>query len=370
MITQLLNLECYTPEHVGKKNILLTHSKICKVGSERLSGNEITTIDCRGLMAFPGIVDGHVHIIGGGGENGFTSRLNELEIDDVVSAGVTTVVGLLGTDNQTKSLKALLAKAKALEEQGITAFIYSGSYEIPIVTFTGDITEDLILIDKVVGAGEIAVSDHRSTFTDINELIKLASKAHIGGLISGKAGIVQLHIGDGKKGLTPVTDMLNMCDLPKEVILPTHVNRNASLFEQAIGYLRSGGYVDLTSDEKAGLPAPEAIKKLLDQGINIDNVTLSSDANGSCPDGSVCRIGSLYDDVVGCIRAEKINPEIIFNLVTENPAKRIKQYPRKGVLAAGSDADILITDKEFNIVMLFSMGKMMLNNLQHNNIIT
>ncbi len=365
MLTQLLNLECYTPDYIGRKHILIANDKIFKI----LDADEpyercgyIKEIDCSGLMAFPGIIDGHVHIIGGGGEGGYTSRLGEITLEEIISGGVTTVIGLLGTDNRTKSLVALLAKARALEEQGITAFIYSGSYEVPIVTLTGDITQDMVLIDKVIGAGEIAVSDHRSTVCSMEEIAKLASKTHIGGMLSGKAGIVHFHMGDGQQGLNPVTELLNITDLPKEMLLPTHVNRNPTLFEQAKAYAKAGGFIDLTSAENVGISVPEGVKALLDYGVNVENITISSDGNGSCPHGGFCQIGSLLKDAVSCITEKGLSPEIVFKLISQNPAKRIKQYPKKGTLAEGSDADILITDNSYRIIKLISMGKLLMDN--------
>ncbi len=365
MITLLKNIECYCPVYVGKKDILIARDKIYKIlepGFFKADGKIENIIYCDGLAAFPGIMDGHVHIIGGGGEGGFTSRIGEVHINDILQAGVTTVVGLLGADNQTKHLSSLLAKAKALESQGITTFIYAGSYEVPIVTFTGDITKDLVFIEKVIGAGEIAISDHRSSHATMEKILELSTKVHMGGLISGKAGLVHFHMGDGKAGLDILNQLVAQSDLPMEQFLPTHVNRNKVLFEQSIQYAKMGGNIDLTSGEEAGITIPDAIEKLIKQGVDLQRVTISSDANGSIPEGGVGEIQTLFDDIRNCIVEKNINPEVIFSLVTENVSKRLKQHPNKGVLAEGSDADIIILDKNYQLQKLFSMGKLMVNN--------
>ena len=315
------------------------------------------TIDGSGLLAFPGIIDGHVHIIGGGGEDGFTSRINEIDIHDILMADVTTVVGLLGADHHTKSLFSLLAKAKSLQTQGITTFIYSGSYAVPAVTFSGDIAADLILIDKVIGAGEIAISDHRSSHPGLNDLMSLASRVHMGGMIGEKAGILHFHLGEGKDGLSIVNELIQRTDLPIEMFLPTHVNRNPALFKQATEYAKSGGSIDLTAGEEKGICLPDAVINLINSGVDMQRVTASSDANGSIPGGGAGKIQTLYDDIFSCITQTGLSPENVLPLVTVNAAMRLRQYPKKGTLSEGSDADILIVNKNYKIEKLFAMGK-------------
>lgn len=364
MITVLKNIECYAPEYLGIKDIVVVKDTIYKIlepNSWQFNNAYTTVINCDGLIATPGIIDGHVHIIGGGGEEGFSSQISQIDINDILLAGITTVVGLLGADNQTKSLKGLLAKAKALEYSGITTYIYVGSYSVPITTFTGDIVSDMVLIDKVIGAGEIAISDHRSSNPDVKQLFEIATKTHLGGLISGKAGLIHMHIGDGKSGLTLLKQLVQESDLPIEQFLPTHVNRNKKLFKQAIKYTNDGGYIDMTAGEQIGISIPDALKMLLIHHVNIYQVTISSDANGSIPNGGIGKIQSLFDDLIKCIK-EGMNPEIVFSLATKNIATRLKLFPQKGVLQEGSDADILIMDKDYKIDKLFSMGKLMVNN--------
>lgn len=338
--------------------------KITSVNALKDIGMVEKIIPCDGLYAFPGLIDQHVHIIGGGGEQGFVSRITEININDILTAGVTTLVGLLGADGYTRSLECLYAKAKALEAQGITTFIYSGSYALPSVTFTDNIINDLIFIDKVLGAGEIAISDHRSSQPEVRDLVKLASDTHLGGLVGGKAGVMHIHVGDGKQGLSPLLQILTQTDLPKDQFVPTHTNRSQPLFLQAMDYCRSGGNIDLTAGEKVGISVPNAVHMLAKEGIDMNTVTVSSDANGSNPDGGVIRIHALYEDLKNCIVAEGLEPENIFKLATENVARILKLFPRKGVLQPGSDADILITDKNYNIKMIFSMGRLMMDNGQ------
>lgn len=360
----LKNIECYSPEPLGKKDLLIACDKIeALVPVDKFSDNPLieTQLDCSGLFAFPGIIDQHVHILGGGGEQGFESRAKELDVSDIRNSGVTTIVGLLGADGTTRTLESLYAKAKSLEAQNVTAYLYSGSYTVPPVTFTGNITRDLVLIDMVIGAGEIAVSDYRSSCPTLPELLRLASNTYLGGMLGKKAGVVHFHIGDGKDGLTPLKKILDQSDLPKEALVPTHTNRNPSVFKEAMGYCSAGGYIDLTAGESAGIAVPDAIHRLQKDGINLSRITVSSDAGGSIPGGGVAKNQALFDDLVACIRSG-INPTDAFRLATENVAKLLKLYPKKGTLQEGSDADIVIVNEEFHIRMLFSRGKLVLQN--------
>lgn len=361
----LKNLECYTPKYIGKRDILISYDKIFRIEPEiEVKDNTLITevYQCDGLLAFPGLIDQHVHITGGGGEEGFTSHVAEIKSEHILQTGVTTVVGLLGTDNTTRSMEALYAKAKALELEGISTYIYSGSYSIPPVTITGSIVRDLVFIDKVIGIGEIAISDHRSSHASIDQLLKIASEAHLGGLLGNKAGIFHMHLGDGKKGLTPVIDMVKESDLPIEVFVPTHINRNKKLLTQGLEYVRQGGHIDLTAGETEGISVPESVRLLKEGGLNLSNITISSDANASMPGGGTSKINTIYEDIIKCITDATLIPETAFSLATENVAKLLKVFPKKGTIREGSDADLVVLDKEYHINKVFCLGKLMFNN--------
>ncbi|NMA15289.1 MAG: beta-aspartyl-peptidase, partial [Clostridia bacterium] len=219
----LKNGYCLTPENPGKKDILIVAEKIYKIGEEISNQglfDDVEVIDCSGKLVCPGIIDLHVHITGGGGEDGPGSRIPEVMLSDLISAGVTTVVGVLGVDSITRSIAGLLAKAKSLEAEGITAYIYTGSYGIPLVTLTGKVVSDIALINEVLGIGEYAISDYRSVYPSIHRLSELAAEVKVGGLLGGKAGIIHIHVGDGKEGLTPLFKLLEESDFPKKMFVP------------------------------------------------------------------------------------------------------------------------------------------------------
>lgn len=249
MFTLINGASVYTPDYIGKKDILIAFDRIAAV-EENLSGKlrlDAEIIDADGMLALPGFIDQHVHITGGGGEGGFSTRTREIDAADLLENGITTVIGVLGTDGVTRSLEGLYAKARALENEGITTFIYTGSYQVPVVTLTGSIQRDIVLIDKVVGAGEIAVADHRSFQPTMEELTRIAAEARVGGMLSGKAGVVHLHMGDAVQGLDIVFKIIENTPIPITQFVPTHVNRNKRLFDQAVRFAGMGGVIDLTA---------------------------------------------------------------------------------------------------------------------------
>lgn len=360
----LKNLQCYTPFPVGVRDILIAGQKICNIalpGRMSLTLDGLETMDCSRLNAFPGILDQHVHLIGGGGEGGPQSAIPELAYQDIIQAGVTTVVGILGMDRYARNLSQLHARVKALGIQGLSAYLYTGSYAVPPPTLTGTVATDLILIDGVIGTGEVAISDHRSSVASVDELIKLAAQTHTGGMLGCKAGVVHLHVGDGRQGLDPLLDLLARTDLPMDMFVPTHINRSEQLFREGIKYLKSGGRIDLTAGETNGVAVHDALARLQKMSLDLTRVTVSSDANGSIPGGGVSPIQALFDDIKSCIFLDDMAPEVAFRFVTENVAQCLKLYPTKGALQEGSDADILITDSNYNLIKLFCKGSLVLN---------
>ena len=183
---------------------------------------------------------------------GPVSRIPEIMFSEIIEAGITTVVGVLGFDSITRNIAGLLAKARALEAEGLTTYIYTGSYGSPTETLTGRVLTDIVLLDKVIGVGEVAIADYRSNHPSLEDLRTLASEANAGGMLGGKAGVMHIHLGDGKEGLDSLFRLLNESDFPIEMFVPTHINRNPALFEQGMELWRRGGNIDLTAGETAG----------------------------------------------------------------------------------------------------------------------
>ena len=240
--------DLYDPCHAGLRDILILNGTVAHIAPDidvgDLPGLEV--LDAEGRAVVPGYIDQHVHIIGGGGESGPFSRTPEVPLSEVTRAGVTTVVGVIGTDGTTRHPESLLAKARALETEGISAYILTGSYELPLHTLTGDARRDIILIDKVLGIGELAISDHRSSQPTKDELKRVMTQARLGGMLSGKAGVVQFHLGTGKTGLRTLVEVIEETEIPAKHFIPTHLNRDPALFAEAKEFARLGGWASTT----------------------------------------------------------------------------------------------------------------------------
>ncbi|TDT58464.1 beta-aspartyl-peptidase [Fonticella tunisiensis] len=367
----------YSPDYMGKKSILISSDKIIYISGEIAVPDknfpEVEVIDGEGLTAIPGIIDLHVHIIGGGGEGGYTTRTPELNLTAFTLNGITTCVGLLGTDGTTRNMANLIAKARSLEIEGITTYTWTGCYQVPTRTLTDSPRTDIVLIDKVIGIGEIAISDHRGSHPSERDLIHLASEARVGGMLSGKCGILHMHVGDGKAGLNPLFDLTRNTEIPHENLLPTHINRNSMLFKQSIEYAREGGFIDITTGIKPegddAIHPVEAYKTMLNEGISPYNITMSSDAGGSMPifdeKGKLIKMGiglpkTNIEILQGCVETG-IPLEIALIPFTSSPAKLLK-FHSKGKVAEGFDADIVLLDKNIKPHTVISKGRVMVKN--------
>ena len=374
------NAGIYAPEYIGEKDVLLAGGKICKIGENLTSPDswDVEIIDGSGMLLLPGFIDSHVHVLGGGGEGGFANRTPEATLSGLTRYGITTVVGCLGTDGYGRDIDSLIAKIKGLREQGISAYAYTGSYQVPVRTLTGSITRDIMMIDEIIGTGEIAISDHRSSQPTYEEFLRLCADTRLGGILSGKAGIINIHLGDSPRKMDLILRAIKETEIPSTQFLPTHVNRNAALFEEAVEYAKLGGTVDFTGNEDIDywetvcdeVRVSRGIKRMLDEGISSDLFTISSDGQGSLPlfspEGQFLGIGMgqsscLLKEVKECVEKENIPLEIAIKAITSNPA-RVLCLSSKGHIKEGFDADLCLMTKDLTIDTVIARGQIMVKN--------
>lgn len=351
MLTLIENGEVYAPEPMGTCSILLTDGKIGKVGevnrrAVETLGVEYEIIDASGCIVAPGLIDPHVHLLGGSGESGFSTQTPEFFIGELVRFGITTVVGVLGVDTTMKTMAGLLAKAKALKEDGLNAFVWSGGYSVPPTSIMQTVRDDILFIEEVIGAGEIAISDLRGHDPSPAELARVATDCYVGGMLSRKAGLLHLHVGEGDSRLRPLRDVLEGFNVEPGWFYPTHVERTEKLMEEAIALAKRGMPVDIDTVEE---DLPKWLRFYLDHGGPPDKLTLSSDASVTSP-----RV--LWEQLRGCIREHGFAPELALRLATRNTATILK-LEEKGVLEKGRVGDILLLEKgSFEIVHVLSKG--------------
>ena len=367
MFTLLKNAHVFSPEDCGIQDVLLVNgcvAYIAKKIDEPQGIGEVTVIDCQDKKLVPGFIDMHIHMLGGGGEGGPATRTPEIMLSEITRYGVTTAVGVLGTDGTTRSIPSLITKAKALELEGITTFIYTGSYEVPTPTLTGNVRDDVILVEKVIGVGEVAISDHRSAHPTIDELGRLAMEARVGGLIGGKPGLCHFHVGPGKKGIQPLFDLLEQSDIPVQNLLPTHCGRSTMLMDQAVALAKMGGSFDLT----AGNRVAEQIAYVLSEGAPLNKITVSSDGNGSLPRfdalGNFAGLGvgsvkTVLDAFRSMVKENGMSISDALHLVSCNQAKLLQLADRKGCIKVKADADLVLINDDLTIDKVWAKGRLM-----------
>ena len=362
----LKNADLYAPEHIGLRDILIEGEKIARIEPDlsRFEPLADAVGDLGGSKTAPGYIDAHVHITGGGGEQGPASRCPECPLTALTVNGVTSVLGLLGTDGTSRSLENLLYKTRALNEEGVTAWMLTGSYQYPSPTLTGSVLRDIGLIDRAVGC-KLALSDHRSSNVTTRELIRLASDVRLGGMLSGKAGVLTIHMGSGKRRLQPLLEAVEETDIPVTTFWPTHMRRTPELLEDGIRFIGMGGTIDLTATDHPVTGVAAALARLLERGVDISHVTMSSDAFGSQP---------RFDESGRCVGLTYVSPAVLHRELrcmvrelgipleqallplTLNPARMLKQEGVKGCVRPGADADLIVYDSELRISSVYARG--------------
>jgi len=360
---------------MGPVDILLAGEKVVAIAPHlELNGHglEIEVIDCRGKLVAPGFVDYHNHILGGGGGGGFASRVPPIQLSQLTRAGITTVVGLLGFDCTTRHLAGLLGHARGLEEDGLTTFIYSGATtEHPAVTLTGRIRTDMIYVDKVVGVGELSLSelgpDYPSCGGGSAYVARAAAEALMAGQLAGKAGIVCLQIP--MDGLQSLFELLDRTKLPPEQFVPSSANAEELFFRQAIEFAKRGGVVDISSSysplgvHSGAVKPSHAIRLALDAGVAPDRITMETDGNGGYPISTMethyLSPDTLLAEVRAAVVEEKVALAEALAVVTANPARVLKLSHRKGHLRAGADADVLVLSRGLELDQVFARGRLM-----------
>ncbi|UTA47718.1 beta-aspartyl-peptidase [Simiduia sp. 21SJ11W-1] len=371
MLTLIKNARVFAPQDCGQLDLLVAGSQILAMEPNLApAGLPVETVDAGGQWLIPGLVDSLVHITGGGGEGGYATRTPELNAEDAVRAGVTTLVGVLGTDATCRSLGELFGKTQALRAQGLNCYMHSGSYQLPVKTLTGDLRQDIMLIDPVLGVGEVAIADHRGSQPSWQELARLASDARVAGMLSGKSGVVSIHVGEDETALQLLHDVVDNTAIPINQFYPTHIGRSDALIEKGVAYAKRGGYLDFTTSTTEAIlamgerRAADALMYALELGAPLAQMTLSSDAQGSLPhfnaagrlDGlEVAAIGSLWDEVRSLFA--RLPAEKALAVATLNPA-RVLGLGQAGRVKAGMAATFNLVDAETHAVRsVMSNGK-------------
>ncbi|MEQ8910264.1 MAG: beta-aspartyl-peptidase [Vicingaceae bacterium] len=359
------NAQLYTPKNLGKKDLLIAGGKIQAIEDQiELSGPHFKTWDAQGKIVLPGFIDQHIHLTGAGGKHGFSSMSPELNLTDLLEVGTTTAVGLLGTDGSTRSIKGLYAKVKALNTEGMSAYMFTGYYGLDPVHIMDSVQEDMIFIDKVLGC-KVAITDVRSDYPTPLELVRLLRQVRVGGMIGEKKGILHLHLGNLSSKLDLLFELVEQYEFPIEHISPTHVGRTKELFEEAIRFAKLGGMIDITTGASKYTEPYLSVLYALEEGVPIERMTFSSDGNAGLEkkDEHGKMIGfrraphdQNFAQTVDLVKQGNVAIEEAFKLITSNPAKNLG-LANKGVIEVGADADLCCLNQELELTDVFAKGK-------------
>ena len=128
--------------------------------------------------------------------------------------------------------------------------MWVGSYRVPIATLTGSFQHDMIFIDKILGADEIALNDHRSSWPTKLDIL---------------------------------WQILNETTISIRHMYPTHMTiRGEALIEEAKKWILAGGTCDFTADlEQLNETATVVtLTNFRDEKLPLQHITVSSDAYG------------------------------------------------------------------------------------------
>jgi len=375
MITLIQGGHLYGPEDLGCKDLLVINGKIERIADGIKLSDEVfrkaEIVPAGGMLVFPGFIDQHVHTIGGGGSGGPLTRVKEVYFRDVVRSGITTLVGTLGTDAVSRSLETLLVKAKALALSGLNSYIYTGSLLFPPTTLTGSVERDLVLISEVVGV-KAGLGEAVFARPDLRELENLFTATKLAGSLSGKHAVVHIHMAaTAREWIQTIESILETRDLPRQLVVLTHVNRSAALLERSFAYARKGGRIDATTcvrppERPDAVKPSKALRRYLEEGLPPENLTFTSDGNASriLAGGVVdyTRVGSLLEEFRDCVLQEKIPLPQALAVVTRNPADRLGLAKERGVLREGTFADLALFTADLELTGLMAGGKWLLRN--------
>lgn len=277
------NATVFAPEALGRKDVLFVNDRIEAIG-DNLAPNldDLETIDAAGKILTPGFFDQHIHVTGGGGEGGPATRTPELVLSELIACGTTSVVGVSGTDYTTRSIPNLLAKVRALQTEGVSAWMYTSNYRYPATTLTDSVANDLFFVPECLGV-KIALGDHRSSFPTTQQVLALLADIRVGAMIAGKTGFLHIHMGN-IPGAFDMFKAIVETGMPIRHIRPTHCGRIRHVFDAAVEFAKAGGWIDITTGASCCFEHPaEAVVAAIDAGVDPSHITLSTDGHGSVP---------------------------------------------------------------------------------------
>jgi beta-aspartyl-dipeptidase (metallo-type) len=369
LLTLLSGADVHAPEPIGQRDVLIGGGRIVALVDPSLERgwDLVEKVDLHGLVVTPGLVDSHVHFLGGGGGDGYDSRSPELQLSDFTKNGVTTAVGPLGIDPVSRSLEGLLAKARALTQGGITAYVYTGGFRRPLLNLTGSPWRDAYLVPEVRGV-KLAIGVDRAPSHATRELADLGRELYWVERATGRTQVLHVHLGTLADGHALVRELAEeLADSQRLVV--THCNRTERHVETAIALAGLGVWTDMTCmiSPARGMPgslrASDAVIRMQEAGAPLERVTLSTDGNGQAPEREPggdwapyrTHMDSLLDEIRALIGAGLTLGQAIA-MASAKPAEALG-LEEKGRIRVGADADLLAFGPGLQLREVYARGR-------------
>ncbi len=155
------------------------------------------------------------------------------------------------------------------------------------------------------------------------------------------------------------------------------MSRTEELLEDGFRFAKMGGYVDITCEDIQRIPEGKlgtgAMLRLLDkarqEGVPMDRLTFSSDGQGSwssydeyghLKEIGVTDVGNLFRQFRHLVLEGAVDLTQALSFFTSNVAKALEIYPKKGCIARGADADVLLLRPDLALDTVIARGAIMM----------
>ncbi|MBU9722352.1 MULTISPECIES: N-acetylglucosamine-6-phosphate deacetylase [Bacillaceae] len=374
------NLDIYTEKGIIKGGTLfLNRGKIEKVyvDTPSLIPGHVKLLDGKGLCAVPGFIDGHIH-----GANG-------ADVMDATPQSIDTIAGVLPSEGttsflattitqSTKNLDKALTNLKWYENKRKHAEMLGIHLEGPFVEKEKAgaqpkqyiIKPDLKLFNRWQGVsgnkiktitvapeldvdGSFLTALHKSSLnisaghTNINyDDMKLAVSRGVRQLTHLCNAMTSIHHRD----IGAVGAAFKMKELRAEIIADgIHVSKE--MLDLVFHNIGSDRLILITDSMRAKGLSPgdyelggQLVKVSKERAV-LENGILA---------GSVLR---MIDAVKLMLKINKVTFEDVIKMTSVNIAKQLNIFHKKGSIAVGKDADLLLVDHDFNIFYTICRGE-------------
>lgn len=377
MLTQIINGKILTPQGwLDEGSVLISDGKILEVTNSDLAVIGAKVIDARGMYIVPGFVAMHVH---GGGGHDFKEGTDEAfrtAVQAHLRHGATSIFPTLSSSSADEIRKAAEVCENLMAEK-----------KLPV---HGLHLEGPYLNPKMAGnlfANSIKGLD-KEEYTSLLEDLPCIKRWDISPELPGALEFAKYVKSKGI--MLAVTHTEAEFELIREAYeagfthaahfynaMPGFHKRREYKYEGTVEsvYLMDNMTVEVIAD---GMHLPSTILRLVYKLKGVENTCLVTDAvayaacehpnidpNFIIEDG-VCKLadhsslaGSLatMDKLVQTmVQKADIPLADAIRMASETPARLINIADRKGTLARGKDADILILDRKLNVRCIWSMG--------------